>query len=78
VKTCFSQQARPLSGKARIATLRATRWALAREIRAQLRPVMPREDVAKYFGVTPNYIEQIELEALSKVIVRLKEACRGA
>lgn len=78
MKACFSQRARPLAGKARIATLRATRWALAREIRAQLRPVMPREDVARFIGVTPSAIEQIELEALAKVIVRLKEACRGA
>lgn len=77
MKACFTQAGRQVTGKSRIATLRAGRWALAREIRAQLRPLMRREDVAAQLGVTPNYVEQIELEALYKIHVRLMEVLRG-
>ena len=45
-----------------------------RQILKQLRAVRTRREVGKMFGITGQCVEQIELIALTKIAIRMKEA----
>lgn len=78
IRRSYGQRARVnLQGKSYTAELRRTRWLLARQIRAQLPVLADRQTVAEQIGVSRQRVEQIELDALYKVAMRMRELCHG-
>lgn len=56
------------TGSGVTAIKRQTEWALAREIRACLKPHRSQEETAKAMNLSRQAVEQIELRALAKIV----------